>query len=554
MPDFVLDEFVHDLVVVLVAGLAAGIVCRRLGVSMLIGYLVIGAVIGQGGLHLVSQENHELELLARVGAWMLLFSVGLEFSLDELKRMSHYLLIGGAVQMLLAGAPLSVLLRFTGMSWEAALLVGAAGAFSSTVLVFKALAEWGESSSPHGRRAIAILLFQDIALAPLMLLLPLLSDEQNPTPEQFGWLFIKSVLFVAGVAACRQFVLRYGVPMLAKLRSTELVVLFTLVVLGAACLIADKIELPPALGALAAGLVLSGNRLSMQIDALILPYRESFAAVFFVTLGTLFLPSAFLEEPVLLSAGLLLTLVIKTLAGAAALRITGLPWKPSLGMGLGLAQLGEFSFLLVYTGAQFGVLQMSDYNRVLFIAMGTLIMTPLLIRIGLRWTDEAEADQGDLQQWGRSGSGPIRRALVIGLGPIGRQVTSRLETLGCDVCALDLSPVNLQPYAQAGFHTIAGDACDPDVLRRAGLEHCHLAVICVPDDSSAIDIVQSVRSGNRTLFTLVRCRFAGSVASLRSAGANQVISEEQVASGALIRSCEDILATRSSHGAEPSDG
>ncbi|MCA9239139.1 MAG: cation:proton antiporter [Planctomycetales bacterium] len=546
MPDFVLEKFVLDLVVVLAAGLAAGIVCRRLGVSLLVGYLIIGAVVGQGGLHLVSQENHELELLARVGAWMLLFSVGLEFSLDELKRMSRFLLVGGAAQMLLAGAPLSVLLRFMGMSWEAALLVGAAGAFSSTVLVFKSLAEYGESSTPHGRRAIAILLFQDIALAPLMLLLPLLSDAQNPTAGQFGWLIVKSALFVAGVAAARQAVLRWCVPALAELRSTELVVLFTLFLLSSACLIAARIELPAALGALAAGLVLSGNRLSVQIDALILPYRESFAAVFFVTLGTLFLPSAFLREPLLLSAGLILTLALKTLAGAAALRATGLPWKPSFGMGLGLAQLGEFSFLLVYTGAQVGVLEMSDYHRVLFIAMGTLILTPLLIRLGLRWTDEADADHAD--EWGGLDldRGPVRRALVIGLGPIGRQVASRLETLGCDVCALDLSPINLQPYAQAGFPTIAGDACDPEVLRRAGVAHCDLAVVCVPDDPSAVDIVHTLRGGNRSLVTLVRCRFASSAAQLRRAGADQVISEEQVASGAIIRRCEEILARRAS--------
>ena len=172
--------FIVDLLIVLAAGLVSGIVCKRIGVSLLAGYLIVGAVIGNSVLGLVSQENHELEYLARAGALFLLFSVGIEFSLEELVRLSRYFLVGGAVQMLAVALPLSAICLAFGMPWNGAILAGFAGALSSTVLVFKGLAEWGQTASPHGRRAIGILLFQDVALVPLMLLIPLLTEAGTP--------------------------------------------------------------------------------------------------------------------------------------------------------------------------------------------------------------------------------------------------------------------------------------------------------------------------------------------------------------------------------------
>ena len=200
---------------------------------------------------------------------------------------------------------------------------GNSGGFSgvdSTVLVFKALAEWGHTATPHGRRAIGILLFQDVALVPLMLLVPLLTKTgQPPSVTAYAVLAGKSLIFVAGVVLLRQLIRRWIVPMLARLRSVEIALLFALSLLGGACWAAFSLGLPPAIGALAAGIMLSGNRLSKQLDTIVLPFRETFAAVFFVTLGTLLNPLAFLQEPVLLTAGLAGMLMLKTAAATLAL-------------------------------------------------------------------------------------------------------------------------------------------------------------------------------------------------------------------------------------------
>ncbi len=531
-------EFVKDILIILGAGLVAGIICRKLKLSLLIGYLVVGSVIGVGGLNWIPADDHQLELLAETGALFLLFAVGIEFSRSELARLGKYLISAGPCQMLAVAVPLTLVARGMGMEWNAAILAGCAGALSSTVLVFRALIEIGQTATPHGLRALGILLFQDIALVPLLLLVPLLiGGGEPPTVYDYMELGLKSALFITMVLVMRSLLQRFVIGMMADLRSVEIVVLFALCVLGGTCWGAYQLGLPPAIGALAAGVSLSGTRLTKQIDTILLPYRETFAAVFFVTLGTLLRPAEFLNEPLLLTLGLLGMLALKALGAAIALRVSGLSWKASLGMGLGLAQLGEFSFLLVSKGVSEGIISHEDYNRMLFIALGTLTLTPLLLKLGLRWTSTSEMVASEM---GRVSivRGDKRRAVVIGIGPIGRQLANRLSNLGIELVLVDLSPINLHPFAQQGISTLAGDARDANVLEKAQLDLCGLVVVAIPTDDLALQVLRNVRKLNRKVTILVRCRFEASIGQLLSAGATQVVSEEQEASGPLLRWCE----------------
>ena len=537
-----LTQLVVDLLVILGAGLFSGLLCKRYGVSLLVGYLIVGSILGKGGLRLVDVDSHELEILAEAGVLLLLFAVGIEFSVDEIMKLWRFFLMGGVVQLLLVAVPLTFAAHWAGLTWSGAMLAGAAGALSSTVLVFRALSELGQSASPHGRRAIGILLFQDVALIPLLLLVPLLTGKgEQPTVTTYLFLALKSTLFVTGVWGLQRLVVSGFVPLLAKLRSVELIVLFTLCLLGGVCWLANQLGLPPAVGALAAGMVLSGNRLSKQIDTIVLPFRETFAAVFFVTLGVLLQPLEFFKQPWLLIAGLVGIVVLKTAAATVAMRCVGLNWRSALGMGLGLSQLGEFSFLLVAEGVHNGIISPADYNRMLVIALGTLILTPQFLRWGLLWTTDQDGESPRKPRIESAASDKARGALVIGIGPIGRQIASRLETMGAEVRLLDLSPVNLYPFAQLGFATFSGDARDPEILKRAEIDECQLAVVCVPSDDVAAEIVASLRALERNLFIVVRCRYQSRIVQLEKAGANRVISEEAEASGALVRLCEESI-------------
>ncbi|MHB1034494.1 MAG: cation:proton antiporter domain-containing protein [Pirellulales bacterium] len=524
------------LLIILAAGFVAGVLCKKIGVSILVGYLVVGALIGHGGLDWVSGENREIERLAEAGVLFLLFSIGLEFTLEELGRLGRYLFLGGSVQMVLVAAPVMALAMAWGMSWKPALLLGGAVAMSSTVLVFRALAEWGHTATPHGRRAVGILLFQDMMLVPLLLLIPFLTGQGAAAgPMEYVDLVLKSVVVIAGVLILRLVIEHWVVPMLAELRSLELVVLFVLTVLGGVPLAVYAAGIPPAVGAFGAGLVFGGNRLTAQVDALVLPFRESFAAVFFVSLGLLLQPQLLWQDLGFVTAGLAGILLLKSAAGALALRLTGLAWRPSLGTAIGLAQIGEFSFVLALQAWQANVLTDQAYNRFLILALGSIILTPLLVRYGLLWTEGSEADTRAAPGGLDLRAETIERAVVIGIGPVGRQVASRLEIAGFDVCLIDLSPVNLHQFAQQGFRTVAGDASDPDVLGRAEVDRADLVAICTPDDQVAVRIVKVVRHLSQRCRILVRCRYLATVGAAKKAGADLVVSEEAEASGALLR-------------------
>jgi CPA2 family monovalent cation:H+ antiporter-2 len=534
MEDILLGELLKDVFVILVAGLIAGAVCKRIGASLLVGYLIVGALIGAGGLGWLTQDHREIEFMARTGVLLLLFAIGMEFSVEELTRMARYFFVGGTVQMLAVAIPLFALLIVTGIVWKSALLIGFATALSSTVLVFKALAERGHLETPHGKRGIGILLFQDVALVPLMLVIPLLTHSTS-TVNAMDFVFLggKSILFVVGIAGLRFLVANYLVRMIMKLQSTELVVLFSLTILGLTVVSAHLIGLPPALGALAGGLVMAGNRMSGQVEAMLMPFRESFAAIFFVCLGSLLHPTVFFSEPLLLLAGLIGIVGLKTAAGAFALRLTGQSWRVALGVGLGLCQMGEFSFVLFSEGLSHGLISPEVYNRLLFIAMGTLIATPELLKYGLRWarvsSEHWEHLGDDVHQWPAA----KQSAVVIGGGRLGRHAARNLHQRGLEVHLLDSSPAKLHAMAVEGVKTLSGDARNANVLRRVGAFSAGIAFVCISDDDLAIKTVEQIRDKNAACWIMCRCRYHDNINAIKKAGSQVVICDETEATDLL---------------------
>ncbi|MGF1582422.1 MAG: cation:proton antiporter [Gemmataceae bacterium] len=531
-----MTDVVNDVLIILAAGLIASLACRKVGISPLLGFLIAGAVLSPGGLGWVSDHNHEIEHIAEVGVFLLLFSIGLEFSLGELATLGRPLLIGGSLQMAFVAIPTGILLWLSGNSLPSVILVSCALAFSSTVLVFKGLAEGGHTSTASGRRAIAILLFQDAALVPLLLLVPLLTQEAK-APGWIDYIFLglKSTLFVASIFLLRQVLRRWIIPTLANFRSPELVVLFTIVLLGGVTLGAYRLGLPPAVGAFAAGLVLSGNRWTRQIDALVLPFRESFAAVFFVSLGLLFTPGVILDRPFEMVGGFLALVCVKAVAATLALRFTGLNWKSSFSLGLGLAHVGEFAFVLLLFGWNARLLDEETYQKFVTLAFGTLLLTPILLKWGIRWIQREQVEK-EVEHFSDLYS--PRAALVVGMGPVGRRVATALETRGHQVHLIDRSAVNLYPFAQQGFHTIAGDATDLEILEAAHGHDAELAILCVPDDPTALEIVKQLRKLNEKAMIVVRCRFQTSELDLLQAGANEVVNEEHQVSQKLVNLLE----------------
>ncbi|MEX1041879.1 MAG: cation:proton antiporter [Pirellulaceae bacterium] len=527
-----------DLIVILIAGFLAGAICTRIRVSTIVGYLIVGAVVGQGGFQLISTGERELKHLAEIGALFLLFSIGMEMSLAELKHLGWRVFVGGVLQMGLVAGPAAAVFLVAGLSWQQATVLGFGVALSSTVLVFRALKESGVASSPGGLRSVSILLFQDMAIVPLMLAVPVLAGSGDLSGVALGKLALVSLLFVVLIPVSAIIVQKLFVPVLLWLRSRELMVLFVLAVLAGVCFGAYEGGLPLAFGAFGAGLILSGNRLTHQIDALVLPFRESFAAIFFISLGSLLNIPLLLENPLVVILGFPLVLALKTGAAAVALWATGLPWRSSLYLGLGLSQIGELSFLLLSAGMIHGLIDPAAYNQMLVLAISSLIVTPGLIsfalhRIGDRPELKEEQTEPDMAV-----RDPVKEAVVIGIGTIARQVASRLEIMGVEVRFIDLSAVNTYPLQQLGFRTVTGDATKKKVLEEAEVAHANLILVAVPVDEASVTIVRNVRQLNPTATILARCRYQKTKERLEAAGANFVNDEESQTALALIAMIE----------------
>ncbi|MBR2584542.1 MAG: cation:proton antiporter [Thermoguttaceae bacterium] len=591
--------FLFNLIMILIAGLIAGIVSKRCGFPMVIGYLVVGALIGQGGLQgllmnladkydLIPEEeisdladdttgarlpgllDEELERtaeepatvdaktaaqktieseefktemiskLAELGTLFLLFSIGIEFAPSQLITMKKFLFIGGPLQMLCVILPVVGFAWFGMGDWRIGVLIGCAVSLSSTVLVFKSLEEYGQSNSPLGLRAVAILLFQDMAIAPILLILPLIFNgpQSGGLTGAIAVMLIKAVIFLSVAVGIRYLFTRRWLGALQEMHSVNLMVLFTVVIFFGVCLIAFTLDLPVAVGAFAAGVALSETRLTHQISALIVPFRETFSAIFFVSLGALFDIRILFHHPfstVGLFCGLLL---IKMAAGAIAFRVLGLSSVTASALGLGIAQLGELSFIVLQQGG-FREDHPDLYQQMLFVALLTIILTPLFLKIAIHYIRRSggQAENVPVETNDSEVSLPPaekHRALVVGVGPIGVRTMTYLRDAGMEVCLLDMNPINLQPYAQEGVWTLAGDATEKSILQKAMVTQIDLAVVTIPSDTFTPEVVKTIRALNPECTIVARCRYSGTVAELKKNGANHVTCEESEAGGHMV--------------------
>ncbi len=528
-----LDVIIYDLLLILLVGLVAGVLSQRLRFPVVVGYLVGGCLLGPGGFAAVGLRHHEIEVLGELGVFFLLFSIGLEISPAELMRLGRRLFVGGTVQMSLVAVPVASVLIAGGVAPRPAVLLALALSFSSTVLVFQALSEQSRSTDHIGRRLIGILLFQDAVLVPLLLAVPLLvGGSQSSLAVDLVLLLGRSAAFGGLVFALDYVVPRYVLPVVCRDRSTASLVLSSLVILGGVTRVAHLLGLPPVVGAFFAGLVLGGNRWTAQIDAVVLPFREAFAAVFFTSLGLLLQPGALWQAPLSLALLFASCVIVKWLAAVVALRWTGLSWALSMRTGAGLAHVGEFAFVVGLAGLDAGLITPQQYGALIAVGLLTLVVTPPALRRGLSAVpgDAAAGDAPGVERDRQTAD-----AVVIGAGPVGRRVASTLEMGGVDVCVVDASPVNLHAFAQAGFRTVAGDAVRPHILAAAGVRSAGLVVVCIPEDDAAKAIVREVRQANETCRVLVRCRYQGSAEELQRLGSDEIVSEEVLVSRTLVQ-------------------
>jgi CPA2 family monovalent cation:H+ antiporter-2 len=505
----------------------------RLRLPTVLAYVGTGVVVGPAGLAWFDGHEHGLEIVAELGVMLLLFTVGLELSLRELMRSWRAVLVGGALQVGLSCGLATALGALLGMPWREGLVWGYLGALSSTAVVLRLLDARGETKAAHGRLVIGILLFQDLAVVPMMLSLPILAGGSVSTGDLLS-LFGTGALIMVLLTGASVWVVPRMLGWIARLRNRELFLLAVLAIGGLTAWLTSAAGLSLALGAFVAGVVLAETQYSHQALADVLPFRAVTMCVFFVSVGMLLDPAVLTEEPLRTTVLLSFIVVGKflvVLVVGAALRF---PVRVAALAAIALAQIGEFSFVLAGEASALGLVAESDRQLFLAASVLSIATAPLIVAAfpqflaGTRALEPLERllDRSALQVDAQEEVRDLQDHVVIaGLGVGGRTVVTALERAGLEVVIIELNPQTVVEERARGRNVVYGDVTSPEVLHHAGIERARALVLVTSDLAASHLAAEVARALVPRLPIILRTRFASEEGKERVAGF-EVLSEE----------------------------
>lgn len=519
----------RDLVILVAVAIPVVIAAHRLQVPTIVGFLLTGIAIGPHGLALIGEVGSVSDL-AVVGAVLLLFGVGLELSLSRVLTMGREVLVGGAAQVGGTMAVVALVLVATGMPANRAVFAGALVAVSSTAIILKLYQARTELDAPHGRVVVAIAVFQDLAVVPLMLLVPLLAGTAGSVGAALGQVGV-SLLVVAAIVV----VGRVGVPpvleRVVRLRSREI---FTLAVvflgLGAAY-VASRFGLSLALGAFLAGLVVSESEYGLQALSDVLPFQAAFSGIFFTSVGMLLDPAAVVDRPWIvlgIAPGIIL---LKAVVAGLVVRSLGRGFATSVIAGIGLAQVGEFSFVLAGAGAAAGLLAPPEYQVFLAASVVSMLVAPPAIAAARPVAEWVAARLGrtplDLRTEEQIAvAGLTDHVIVVGYGLNGRNVARALRAVQVPYVILEQNGPVVRAARELGEPILFGDGTNAEVLGHVGIARARVVVLAIASPDAERRGVAVARGLNPAVHIVVRTRYVASIPALRAAGANEVVPEE----------------------------
>lgn len=522
--------------IVIIFALAAVVlfVFSRLRVPPIIGFLFTGVIAGPHALGAVT-EVEAVEVLAEIGVILLMFTIGLEFSIRELLKMKKAVLGGGGLQVGLTTAGTLLIALAVGQSAAESTFAGFLVALSSTAIVLRQMQASAQMESPHGRMSLGILIFQDVIIVPMMLLTPLLAGTSTGNPvTELLLLLLKSLAAVLVVIVAARWVIPPLMHRVAGTRIKELFFLFTIAMCFLIAWLTASIGLSLALGAFMAGMILSESDYSLHALGNILPFRDVFTSFFFVSVGMLLDPAFVLAHP-LAVLGLTLAVIAgkALLAGGAALLLR-YPLRTALLTGLGLAQIGEFSFILSRVGVTNGLIGGAEYQLFLAVSVLTMATTPLMIALAPRLADALDrlrhltADDDGSPGGAVEGEGASCEdgLLIIGYGLNGRNLHAAAHAADIPVSIIEMNPDTVRAEAARGVPIQFGDASQDAVLLHSGLRGARVAVIAISDPAATARITERIRALHPAVHVIARTRFTSEVPRLFSLGADEVIPEE----------------------------
>lgn len=513
-----------DTVVVLGAAVIVLYLTHRLRLPSVVGLVGTGVLIGPSGLGVI-HDRHDVELLAEIGVVLLLFVIGLELSLDKLKELLRPFLLGGSVQALVSTVLAAGLGLAMGLSPRSALFLGLVAIPSSTAILLKVYAERRESEAPHGRVALAILLFQDVLIVPIIVLTPVLAGGGDKSTTELLMEFALVLVLIVGVFLLALWLVPRLLHALMATRSRELGVLAALGLCLAMAWGTFELGFSLALGAFLAGLVVSESEYGLQAMADVAPFRDVFASLFFASVGMLIdleLLAGDLHRVLLLA---LFLIAAKGISAALATRLLGYPARVIVLAGLGLAQIGEFAFVILEEGRRHGLLAEDTFQLLLASSVLTMVLAPSMVQaapsVAQRILGERGKPPKDELEAKLSG-----HVIVVGFGTAGKLLVRVLQETRIRHVVIEMNAESVRRAKKDGVSILFGDASRPEVLEHASLENARMVVFVISDLDALHRGVAMTRHLAPGVPVLVRTRKVDEIEPLRELGAEEVVAEE----------------------------
>ncbi|MFI0434558.1 MAG: cation:proton antiporter [Parachlamydiaceae bacterium] len=523
-----------DLLTILGFSILVLLIGYRLHIPPVVGFILTGVLAGPYGLALVA-GTEDVEMLAELGIVLLLFGIGMEFSLKKLVQIKRFFLLGGTLQV-----GLTILISFLiaeggGRPWGEAIFLGCLLSMSSTAVVLGILEQKGESSSPHGRLAIAILIFQDMIAIPMLLLTPFLMGTHHDHGFDMAhlWPILKGFVILVTVFICAHRFVPSLLLLVARTRNKELFLLSVLTLCFGVAWLTSSLGLSLTIGAFLAGLIISESEYSNEAITNIFPFQALFISFFFVSIGMLLNLDFVLNQPWLILSLAIGVLLIKIVTGGVAAFALGLPIRTVLLVGIALSQIGEFSFVLAKAGFSQGLT--SDYYYQLFLAVSllTLIISPVLINLSSRCVEllsKLPMPEKLRYGWQKQGSEEKsvlkNHVIIIGFGISGRNVARSCKLAGISYSILEMNPDTVKEQKKQGEPIQFGDATNLSILEHVHIQDAKAIAILVNDPIAARRIVQVARAANPSIYIIVRARYVQEMSLMNKLGADEAIPDE----------------------------
>ena len=525
-------ELLKDLVIIFVLSVAVLFLFHRLRAPTIVGFLLTGILAGPHGFGLIS-ASEQVAVLAEIGVVLLLFTVGIEVSLKDLLKIKKYVLVGGSLQVFLTILAVSAVLFWMEMPPGEAMLLGFLVSLSSTAIVLRIIQKKEQFDSTYGRTTLGILIFQDIAVVPMMLIVPLLPGAVQAAPESPWLIVLKGLGLIALVIVSAKWIVPQILYHIARTADRELFLLTIVAICLSVAWVSSLAGLSLGLGAFLAGLIISESPYSHQAFGNIIPLRDAFTSFFFISIGMLLDLDFLLQNPVYILLATLAVVALKALIAGFAVSFLGLPLRISVLVGLALCQIGEFSFILSKTGFESGIISADIYQLFLDVAVLTMGATSILMSVSpkvadgfLRLPIPDRLKNGALPMAAAKDSQWKDHLVIIGYGVNGRNVALSARSEGIPFVIVEMDPEIVMQEEKKGEPICFGDASQEAVLQYVGMKSARVAAIAISDPAATRRITELARRINPGLFIIVRTRYLQEMKPLHELGADEVIPEE----------------------------